>query len=80
MSDERWAAVIIIGAILFIVALAVSGVVSDRNACAELQEVTGRETQLRDSVCLIEIAPGLFVEELEVVYYLDHVEPVRGGE
>jgi len=46
-------------------------------ACEALGEDTGNRTQYRDNSCLIEIAPDLFVDVLDIKYYLDHVEPVR---
>ena len=48
-----------------------------RRDCEALGEDTGSRTQYRDNSCLIEIAPDLFVDVLDIKYYLDHVKPVR---
>jgi len=48
-----------------------------RRDCEALGEDTGNRTQYRDNSCLIEIAPDLFVDVLDIKYYLDHVDPVR---
>ena len=80
MCDGKFAAAVIAVIILGCVALGALSHWSNLADCEKLGEDTGSKTQYRSSSCYIEIAPGLFVSVEEVVYYLDHVEPVRGGE
>ena len=80
MSDGKFAAAVIAVIILVCVALGAFSVWSNISDCERLGEDTGSRTEYRSETCYIEIAPDLFVSVEEVVYYLDHVEPVRGGE
>ena len=45
--------------------------------CEDLGEDTGYRTVYRNNDCLIEIAPGMLVEDEQVEYYLHHVERVE---
>jgi hypothetical protein len=80
MSEGKLAAVVVVVIILFWVVIGALSIRSNILDCEKLGEDIGRETQYRSESCYIEIAPDLFVMEEEVVYYLDHVEPIRGGE
>ena len=80
MSEGKSGIVAVVFIVVVVAALVIGVIFESISDCKNLSEDTGRETQYRSGSCYIEIAPGLFVEELEVVYYLDHVEPVRGGE
>ena len=78
MTDTKWAIMVVI---LIITVAGIIFVGSDALAthdCNVLSDNAGRQTQYRGGTCYIEIAPGMFVLPSDVVYWLDHVEPVRG--
>ena len=66
--------VIMMGVIAGIVALIHTVATRD---CVVLEKQTNYSTKYVRGSCFVEIAPGLWIRDWEVIYYLDHIE--QGG-